>query len=202
MSRDKKTTKQRLINAVGEILRKEGFHGIGVNAIAKNAGVDKVLIYRYFGNLDGLLKAFIAQKDYFSNLKDILGESMNVTDKQEAIEVSKQIFVGQLRQILHNKELQEILLWELHHKNHVTDAVAEAREQQGKIILQEMSRVVDFNKVDFPAIANILIGGIYYLILRSRIVNMYNEIDLSTDEGWQRMENAILHLLDTLANNI
>ncbi len=55
MIRDKEATKQRLIDAVGKILAERGFQNIGVNAIAKEAGVDKVLIYRYFDSLEGLL---------------------------------------------------------------------------------------------------------------------------------------------------
>ena len=37
-SRDKESTKQRLLEAVGKVLVKQGYKGIGVNAIAKEAG--------------------------------------------------------------------------------------------------------------------------------------------------------------------
>ena len=56
MERNKEQTKDKLLEAVRAIIRKEGFQNIGVNKVAKEAGVDKVLIYRYFGNLEGLLK--------------------------------------------------------------------------------------------------------------------------------------------------
>ena len=47
-------TRRRLISAVGSLLAREGFKGIGVNAVAREAGVDKKLIYRYFDGLPGL----------------------------------------------------------------------------------------------------------------------------------------------------
>ena len=43
--RNKEKTKQKLINAVGKLLRKEGFHAIKINRIAETAGVGKQLIY-------------------------------------------------------------------------------------------------------------------------------------------------------------
>ena len=56
--RDRESTRARLIAAVGTLLAREGFTGLGVNAVAREAGVDKVLIYRYFGGLPELIVAF------------------------------------------------------------------------------------------------------------------------------------------------
>ena len=50
-ARDREATKARILGAVGVVLARDGFGAVGVNAIAKEAGVDKVLIYRYFGGL-------------------------------------------------------------------------------------------------------------------------------------------------------
>ena len=55
-ARDREATKARILGAVGDVLARDGFGGVGVNAIAKEAGVDKVLIYRYFGGLPELLR--------------------------------------------------------------------------------------------------------------------------------------------------
>lgn len=63
-TRDKETTKLRLIGAVGSLLAREGFGSLGVNALATEAGVDKVLIYRYFGGMDNLLAAFGRSSDF------------------------------------------------------------------------------------------------------------------------------------------
>lgn len=48
-----KETEKRLLEAVSKIIEEEGFTQIGINRIAKKAQCDKVLIYRYFGGLDG-----------------------------------------------------------------------------------------------------------------------------------------------------
>ncbi|MBE9463848.1 TetR/AcrR family transcriptional regulator [Dyadobacter subterraneus] len=45
--RDRQRTEQKIIVAVGEIIKKHGVDQIGINAITKTAGVNKVLIYRH-----------------------------------------------------------------------------------------------------------------------------------------------------------
>lgn len=196
MPKDKEQTKQRLLDAVGTIIMKHGFQGIGINAIAREAGVDKVLIYRYFGDLDGLLLAFAAQKDYFANLPETFGQSRTISTQSEALAMAKQILSGQLRQFLDSQELQEILLWELNQKTQVTDAIAAARETHGQAMLAELKSHFKDEKIDLDAIATLLIGGISYLVLRSRTIEMFNGINLHTKEGWQRIERALYTLLD------
>ena len=55
MPRDRDATRERLIEAGFRVLSEDGFAGLGINGIARAAGCDKKLIYRYFENLDGLV---------------------------------------------------------------------------------------------------------------------------------------------------
>ena len=55
--------KSKLIEAVGETLKENGYRGLGLNKVAARAGVSKPMVYEYFGSLNGLLKAYIAGKD-------------------------------------------------------------------------------------------------------------------------------------------
>lgn len=57
MTRDRNATEERLIEAGFQTLAEGGFAGFGINGVARAAGCDKKLIYRYFGDLDGLLEA-------------------------------------------------------------------------------------------------------------------------------------------------
>ncbi|WP_309397631.1 TetR/AcrR family transcriptional regulator [Cerasicoccus maritimus] len=56
MKRNRQQTEKRIVDAAIGLLAEEGFQSFGVNAVAARAGVDKVLIYRYFSGLDGLLE--------------------------------------------------------------------------------------------------------------------------------------------------
>lgn len=55
--RDRDATAARVIGAAATILGRDGATALGVNALAKVAGCDKQLIYRYFDGLDGVMAA-------------------------------------------------------------------------------------------------------------------------------------------------
>ena len=57
MTRNREETADRLIDAGFRVLAEEGFSAFGINGVARAAGCDKKLIYRYFDGLDGLLDA-------------------------------------------------------------------------------------------------------------------------------------------------
>ena len=64
--KNKLNTERKLINAVDLIVKSEGFEGLGVNKVARKAGVSKILIYRYFGSFGKLLKRCIKDKDFWA----------------------------------------------------------------------------------------------------------------------------------------
>ena len=57
--RNKEQTKQCLLDAVDSLVEESGYEALGINAVAAKAGVSKMLIYRYFGSLKGLIAAYI-----------------------------------------------------------------------------------------------------------------------------------------------
>ena len=56
-ARDSDAMRARILEAVGRMIVRDGLAAIGVNALAREAGCDKVLIYRYFGDLEGVYAA-------------------------------------------------------------------------------------------------------------------------------------------------
>ncbi|MBK7396041.1 MAG: TetR/AcrR family transcriptional regulator [Myxococcales bacterium] len=71
-SRDKDGTQAELLSAVQRVIEQDGVAGLGVNAVAREAGVDKVLIYRYFGGLEGLLTAFAESAAFWPTVAEIV----------------------------------------------------------------------------------------------------------------------------------
>lgn len=53
-------TRARILDAARQILVRDGFAGLGVNALANEAGVGKPLVYRYFGNMEGVVTALVS----------------------------------------------------------------------------------------------------------------------------------------------
>jgi AcrR family transcriptional regulator len=54
-------TKQRILEAALETVKREGFAGASARAIARTGGFNQALIYYYFGNLDELLLASLEE---------------------------------------------------------------------------------------------------------------------------------------------
>ena len=61
MSKDRQETEARIVAAGFGVLAQAGLPGFGVNAVARAAGCDKKLIYRYFEGEEGLLAAMGAE---------------------------------------------------------------------------------------------------------------------------------------------
>jgi AcrR family transcriptional regulator len=62
MTRDRFATRAAIIESAAEIIAAKGIGALRVNALADAASCDKVLIYRYFGGLDGVLRALGAER--------------------------------------------------------------------------------------------------------------------------------------------
>jgi AcrR family transcriptional regulator len=60
--RDRFATRATILHSAAELVAAHGVGALGVNVLAQAAGCDKVLIYRYFGSLDGVLQALGAER--------------------------------------------------------------------------------------------------------------------------------------------
>lgn len=70
--RSRPQTEEKFQHAVLELIAAEGCCGLGINAIAQIAGADKVLIYRYFGDLNGLLEAVAEDREWLPSADEVL----------------------------------------------------------------------------------------------------------------------------------
>lgn len=58
-SKNRELTELALLKAVDDLIEEDGFENLGINAVAAKAGLSKMLIYRYFESLEGLIVAYI-----------------------------------------------------------------------------------------------------------------------------------------------
>jgi hypothetical protein len=89
------------------------------------------------------------------------------------------------------------LSWETIERNVLTIAMEDVRESMG---LELMAFLEKMNppKADWQAIATIFSGGIHYLAIRSRKITIYSGMDISGEDGWERLINSIEFLVSTL----
>lgn len=193
--RDKEKTKQKLLAAVGKILRTKGYSGLKVSKIAAVAGFDKKLIYEYFGSTEKLIDEYIRTQDYWSKANQ---ESLHVDITDGGRELSKVAILSQFEQIKRNKELQKIILWGLSESKPILKKVADDREEMGE---QLFTHIVDPHfkeqSTRYRAIAALLVSGAYYLNLyTAHNASVFCGIDLKSDEGRKEIEKAIIEIID------
>ena len=197
--RDRRATRERVLAAVGRLLAREGFGSIGVNAIAREAGVDKVLIYRYFGGLDALLEAWGHTNTYGAGT---LAEG-TVRAGRTAGARAAAFIAAYVRDLRTKPDALEVMRWELFEDNAVTRRLAQAREAAGFADLKALGvsrRKAE--KVDLPSVAAILTAGVLHLALRARSAPEWLGVPLRTDEGWARIERAAVALARTALGSV
>lgn len=208
--KNKSETKLRLINALGEILAEKGFANVGINAIARQAGVDKVLIYRYFDGLDGLMLAYAKEGGFWPSLEELLGsQEQQAALLQLSLDQQFNIVIERYAHAICSRPLTlEILAWEMIERNSLTITLEEVRESTGLALLEMLndSRLAQGSQspIDFQHVSAIFSAAIHYLALRARKIKYFNGIDLSSDDEWQGLIKTMQALVSSAvqaANN-
>jgi AcrR family transcriptional regulator len=194
MERNKEKTKKKILQTFGHMLANTGFNSIGINAIAKEANVDKVLIYRYFGGLPGLLTAFTHETDYWPGVEDLINGLDQGVESMPKSELAKFMYLNFCRYIREHPLTQEMLRWEIVEKNELTDILDNFREHEARKVMQLFENIREF---DANALVTLMAAGITYLVLRMRNTRYYNGIDLHSDDGWSRIEKTASFIFDS-----
>jgi AcrR family transcriptional regulator len=188
--RDRQVTCQRLISAVGSLLAKKGFTGLGINAVAREAGVDKVLIYRYFDGLPGLIAAFARQEDFWPPILELAGNDLASFSQLPVKDRLSRFAANFIRALKKRPLTQAIMAWEMVEPNELTRELERVREESILTFFQ-MFFVKDSSDVDLQALIMLVGAALSYLVIRSNSLDVYGGLDLTTDQGWQRIESVV-----------
>lgn len=196
--KNRKLTERKLIDAVGDIIRSTGYTGLGVNAIAKNAGVSKKLIYRYFGTVDSLIETYLVERDYWVTFsKKVSDAAVASNKKQTMIEFSSSIFENQFDFFFNEDEMQRIILWEISEKNNILNDLSRKREAMGEELLKLTDPYFKDSDVNFRAVSAIIICGIYYSVLHTKKnASTICGLDLNTETGRKEITKAIRKIVE------
>ncbi len=195
MVRDRKETERKLIAATGRVLARDGFRRLGVNTVAREAGVDKVLIYRYFDGLPGLVEAYARQGDFWPGVDELLGEPIESFRRKTPADQLATVMENLAAAIRSRPHTLEILAWEMIERNELTAHLEEVRELQGRKLTEVLSEEIDESPntagIDVAALAAIMAASINYLAVRSREIRIFNGIEIREDRGWKRLTDTM-----------
>jgi AcrR family transcriptional regulator len=189
--RDRAATEERILAAVGEVLARDGFGAIGVNAVAREAGVDKVLIYRYFGGLPELLRTWGASGRFWPTVEELLGDDPAAVTALPLAERYALFFERFIEALRARPLTLEILAAEIVERNELT-AILEAEREEWGAQAEALFGGEDFERRPWlRGTTLLLVAGVQYLLVRARKIRVFGGLDLSSDEGWARLAGDV-----------
>jgi AcrR family transcriptional regulator len=190
-TRDRAATEGAILAAVGQVLARDGFAAVGVNAIAKEAGVDKVLIYRYFGGLPELLRAWGHSGNFWPDAQELMGQDPKAFLALPAADRYAR-FIEHFIDSLRARPLTiEILAAEVAERNELTVILESQREAWGESVSRLLLGDEAFqSRPELQALTVLWIAGVQHLLVRSRSISIFGGIDIRSDAGWQTIKAA------------
>jgi len=193
--RNKEMTQERLIKAVGKVMAEVGFQRLGVNLVAREAGVDKKLIYRYFHGLQGLVAAYGETVEFWPTAEELMRDDLERIREMVPHQLMALFFKRYLHAILRRPQTLEILAWEAIERNELTRGLEEVRAKTA-LEFFELMREDPPEHVDLTALVIVMAGAVNFLAVRSRIHRSLGGVDLQSDAGWGRIEGTIDLILE------
>lgn len=201
--RNVELTKKRLIKAAGEILAIQGFTKFGINSVARQAEVNKSLIYRYFGDMDGLVTAYASESDFWPAIDELLENVQNQNMEQQI----RQILLNYWHALERRPETLAVMAWEIVERNKLTAILEGHREKSSALLGQHLyqlftrgNSVVDHNiQQKLPSLMAITGASIHYLLLRKRQIRWYAGIDLHNKK---EIENMLADMAQMIFSNV
>jgi len=200
--RNRSETAARILAAVGEVLARDGFRALGVNAVAKHAGVDKVLIYRYFGGMPELLKAWGESGRFWPGVDELVGEDRAAFFALPLAERYARFFVHFIDGLRARPLTLEIMAAEVGERNELTAILETEREEWGAAAGRLLGGDVWDRRPALRGITLLLVAGVQYLLVRSRTIRLFGGLDIRSDRDWDALKAAVRELAIDLFGDV
>lgn len=179
-----------IMTTISKIVKEEGFSKLNLSYLSEKANVRVSVIERHFGSMEALLELYTQKHDYWLN--DAVDVD-NVAEKETLNNVATR-FVDALWT---NKELQQLMIWELIENNRITRKSAQRRELTILNIMPKYEAVINNPDANPKAVLAIIIAGIYHLILR-KDRSTFCGVDFKSKKGKQELITAVSSIFSGL----
>lgn len=192
--RDRGATERAILAAAKGLLAEEGFQNFGINAVARRAGCDKQLIYRYYGGLEGLVEAIGA--DLGTWVKDRIPEDTGGMFLLTYGDLMERLALLLLDALRNDPLMRRILAWEISDNTEQVRRLSEARSKALGLWLERMRGSLAPPKgVDTAAINAILIAAIQHLVLAAASGGQCAGLSLKTSKDWEKAALALKRIV-------
>jgi DNA-binding transcriptional regulator YbjK len=198
---DKERSKQKLIEAVGIVIKTRGYTGLTATNIAKEAGLNRRLITFYFSSIEELIETYVRGKDYWVAASGNVGDMTTDSQALDTQKILTSLLTNQLEYFYNNEEMQKIILWQISESSRIMKEICDEREQLSQLFFELSDKELKDKDIDLRAVSALLVAGVYYLVLHAKSTDTtFCEIDLKTSEGLERIKKAISFVLNRTYN--
>lgn len=195
-------TEESLLEAVGEILQEKGVSELGVNAIAARAGVEKVLVYRYFSGLEGLMEAYAARSDFWPSVDELLGgEGRPLLREADVAALVAGVLANYATALRRRPVTLDLLAWECSQRNPLTVALERVREERTKELQRAVAEAGLPTNDTLLAMSNLLAASINYLAVRGREVRVFGGLGIQSEKDWAAIAQTIDRAIRALVSS-
>ena len=192
-------TKQRLVKAAGKIIAQKGFSTVTPDTVAAAAGVKRRLIFHHFDGLDGLVRAFSQSQEFWPPAAELIDGDEAVIKAMTGEQQIATFFKRYALALLKRPQTLEILAWETVERNAFSRCLEEVRVRTALEFFELLHEDIP-EDIDLSAIVLVLAAAVSFIAMRSRVSRSWGGIDLHSEKGWKRIEDAIdLLMQGTLA---
>ena len=194
MTKSRLQTEQKILTALQNVLLEQGFPAVGINSVARQAGCDKVLIYRYFDGLEGLLLAFAEITPLWWEVDDIISQPIEAIGQQPLHLYLQELLKRHVIALQARPLTLEIMAWEMSAENNLTVALARIRAERGMALVKKIRAHYQQPTIDIGGILGVFGAAINYLLIRTRHASSQHMA-----EEWWRLQHTIEQLMETYA---
>ncbi len=192
--RNRAATEQAILDAAKRLLAEEGFQNFGINAVARGAGCDKQLIYRYYGGLDGLVEAI--GTDLGSWVTDRIPDDtggMFLLTYGDLMERLSMLFLDALRA---DPLMRRIVAWEVSENSEQVRRLSEARSKALAGWIERMRGSLAPPKgVDAQAVNAMIFAAIQHIVLASAVSDQCSGLALKNGRDWEKAATALKRIV-------
>lgn len=190
--RDRAATERAIVEAAARLLSDKGFSALNVQAIAEVAGIDRKLVYRYFGGVEGVVERLGAE------VKWTLGETGRAGPAGSYGEAAAGLVLAYGRALASEPLMRGLAAWETVGDTPTLRTLDSARSAAMQAWTAErLAGVPRPVSIDAPAINAVLIAGVQMLALRRAQQRPFAGVALD-DDGWARIEAAVTAITERI----
>lgn len=190
--RGKADIESAITQAAERLIMKNGFSDTLVTDIMREAGIEPVVFYKRYKNLDEFYAEFVKRYDYW--FSEVIKNAMTGDDMMDDV---YNMLSSLLTELCGESIMLELLRWEVAQGNDITKHTSKLRELHTLPLAGRYLSHYFGTDVDIVAWSSLLISGIYYLCLH-KDRSEFCGIDINNPNHVERVKRTLREMVEQL----